>query len=407
MAKVLHLASANNGGQSFSFNVTNYFPALTMGFVNLSSESDAQSVYRTAGVASDLQVLISANTIATSASSFSSRKNGSAGNLTVSIGAGATGYFTDSAHADNIAAGDAYNFVLTTPNTSGALTLNHFAWWVDTATATLRTGVRDYGINTNGYIVLVGNAPPTASEAAAQSQMVGAGTMQKMAVRMRSNAHTTSMTGVSRINGSNGTLTLTVGSGATGLFEDTTHSDSYALGDLVCWNWDNGGGTGAALAYGPAVELVSASVLWVSSNRGNKSIAAGATAYMQPIGGYFFDTTESRNQYKMAYGGQLSLLTVYVGSNGVSASTTVRTRINTANGAQSVSIGAGATGQFQDGSNTENVAVDDLVDIQVVAGAGGTTIVPQTTGLKFLISSSFQAAWARGANVVLQPGMIR
>ena len=66
---------------------------------------------------------------------------------------------------------------------------------------------------------------------------------------------------------------------------------------------------------------------------------------------------------------------VIVGSNTIATSaTTVRTRLNGANGALSVSIAAGTTGSFKDSSNSDTIAVADDYNFQIVTPATSGTI---------------------------------
>jgi hypothetical protein len=58
------------------------------------------------------------------------------------------------------------------------------------------------------------------------------GTLTNLYVYVQQSS-TTTLTVTSRKNGANGNLTVSVASGATGAFQDTTHSDSFAAGDLL------------------------------------------------------------------------------------------------------------------------------------------------------------------------------
>lgn len=105
------------------------------------------------------------------------------------------------------------------------------------------------------------------------------------------------------------------------------------------------------------------------------SLFDGSTAYWQPCGWMKeFQSVEANCQFIARDSYTLSDLFVRVVANTLTNACTVRTRVNGANGNQSVSIGAGATGAFQDGVNSDNLVSGDLFDYQSVAPIGGVDI---------------------------------
>ena len=74
-----------------------------------------------------------------------------------------------------------------------------------------------------------------ATEAPAQAQFRFSSTLSFFRIYIEANTGGNTVTGTCRINGSTVNSTASSGVGTTGLFEDATHSDSVASGDLLCF----------------------------------------------------------------------------------------------------------------------------------------------------------------------------
>lgn len=89
-------------------------------------------------------------------------------------------------------------------------------------------------------------ASPTATEVLSQIKAIETATLSFMRAVVASNAQTGTTTVVFRKSGVTGNQALSIGTAATGAFEDTTNTDSVVSGDLI-----NGmitlGGTGLIL----------------------------------------------------------------------------------------------------------------------------------------------------------------
>lgn len=106
----------------------------------------------------------------------------------------------------------------------------------------------------------------------------------------------------------------------------------------------------------------------------SNSINASTTNYICVANGYYTGgapTIEASNQITYRVAGTISNLYIRVVTNDRGAST-VRSRINGANGSQVASITASTTGEFEDITNSDAVAATDEVNASLVTGAGGT-----------------------------------
>lgn len=98
-------------------------------------------------------------------------------------------------------------------------------------------------------------------------------------------------------------------------------------------------------------------------------------------------------------GGVVSNLWVRVVSNGVSATSTISSRVNGSAGNQSVPVTSGSTGDFTDSSNTDTLADGDTFSSQTTVGAGGTTFNPSLYSYKFAASADTVALLSNTANI--------
>ncbi len=175
-----------------------------------------------------------------------------------------------------------------------------------------------------------------------------------------------------RKNGVNGNLVASAAFPATGAFEDTTNTDSLVTGDLFCLELSGAGG---------GIRTVSMVGLTLNDTTGNNTLIAstnllggetfgpadlGVTTYAAVLGRCLSNVTEASTRYTVRNAGTYSNLRVFVSANSAVGSSTVRFRKNTANGNQSFSIAGGATGSFEDTTNSDTVVSGDIINYQVV-----------------------------------------
>jgi hypothetical protein len=193
-----------------------------------------------------------------------------------------------------------------------------------------------------------------------------------------------------RINGAPGNEVVYIPAGASGEFHDTTHTDLVHAGNTVDYLIQTPtSGTGSILVVGAATVYtpqVNNMIKFVGGGQPYASSTNGFATYYEPIGGWlgagggFSNQTESVNAYNMTTGGTFSSLGIYVNTNGRAGTTTIRFRHNGANGNQTISIGAGQTGLFQDLTDVDTVVAGDTVTYSVTMDGGGG-------------SGTFSASW--------------
>jgi hypothetical protein len=203
---------------------------------------------RAAYVASKFQFY----SLVANATSFAvvSMKGATVGNASISIPASTTGLFEDTTHSDSVAVGDLFAMRATTTGAVTGTTVR-LGWAMTYAGiasemefAPVYTVSAGSGATT--YLPIAGTSWGDGTEANAQQAFGFGGTVSKLRMNFNSADNGSNVFTV-RKNGVNQTVTITVASGASGLFEDTTHTDRFLPTDLMCVSDVESGGFFGAL----------------------------------------------------------------------------------------------------------------------------------------------------------------
>lgn len=380
---------------SRSAGSTTYNPIGDCQTTTSTSETLNQQTYQTAGTLSNLFVLVSAN--ATSASStVRTRKNVANGNLTVTIGSGATGEFEDDSNTDSVVAGDELNYQVVA-GAGGSLTTQVQSVVFSASSNTVKKfatdNIESATASSTFYVGVTSNRISSANnnETDAQWTFETAGTLKNFFVNITSNARTTNTTIGTRKNTANGAMSVTIGSGATGFFEDTVNTDSIAVNDVANYYITTGTGTGtiADTGAGADFETTNNTTYYIEFTIQNNTMARNSTLYTYIAAR--LDTnraTESEVASDSQIPVTLSLVTCYVSANSISSGdTTVRLRKNAANGNQLLTIGATATGTFQDAVNRDSISNANEINWSFATGVGAGTETITFQNLGCLVSS--------------------
>lgn len=217
----------------------------------------------------------------------------------------------------------------------------------------------------------------TSTEAQAQMRIRDSYTWSHLGVNIASNTVTATSTVRSRVNGADGNQAVSIPSSSTGFFEDTSHSDSLADGDLVAIALTTGG-SGSSLLANTISSLLGhsgdVSVLAAASLT-NGWQANGATRWTPVHGPLVASTSEVRTEVTCRQPTTLSRLRAYVAANAASGTSSIKLRVNEADGNQALSISAGATGEFEDTTHSDAIGDGDEVDLQLTGGGAGAISV--------------------------------
>jgi len=380
--------TSRGAAQSTTAGATEYIAVGTGSDLIISAtEAQRQVPIRQGGTFGTLWVHIGTN--ATSASStLTVRKNGADGNQTVTITSGGTGDFSDNTHTDSCTAGDKFNYKTVT-GTGGALGV------VTVKMDFQSSGSGAYGTFCTGSAVTYTTASATrfncpagvsvntggTNETLFEFYVRSAATLKNIAAYVSANSWATNASYISRKNGANGNLTVTITAGGTGLFESTANSDTLASGDRFCTAFVTSTGTSKSMTVEfntiGIENTATTGVGFLPCMRGGAiTTTASTTRYCQTSGaipgGYATAETDiqTANRVNYDYSGLNLNMTANTTTSG---SSTVTVRKNaTTNTALTVSITSAGTGQFSDTTHTvTGNSASDQLDYEIVTSAGG------------------------------------
>lgn len=229
------------------------------------------------------------------------------------------------------------------------------------------------------YVAPSGSGQGTwlAPEANTQIRARDSYTWANLAVRVITNTLTNACAIVSRVGGGDGNMSISVGAGLTGLFRDVVNSDALVSGNLFDIEIDPpAGGTSIIItAFATTLTTVANTtpIIIGSFPPANVMYAPGATTYFAIVGELRGDGTEAHTQYTCRVASTLSKLHTYVDTNTLNVIATIRPRIGGADVNSVCSIPVATSGLFEDGVNTDAIAIGNLIchELELPAGAGG------------------------------------
>ena len=308
------------------------------------------------------------------------RVNGADSALTFSVGAGATGEFRDFTNTVTIASGDEVSVQLVVAAGTGTITTEVMSVDFDAADGTTycfsTMDGRNHAIASGTrYLTLGGSGASDVTEADVSQEINTVGTLKHLYVYVSANARTTTTTIGVRVNGANGNNVVTIGAGATGVFEYTSTGDTVAVGDQCNLYITTGTGT-ETLTYtimSVAFESANNTFLNFMGNGGGVSFAATRYAGFG-FGDSIESTTEADRTAEATIPFSVSNIWIYVVSNTVASVSTWGARLGGAALNNTISVGSSATGEFQ----------VDLQDPIAYSQEFGQAWIPGTSGTMVL-----------------------
>jgi hypothetical protein len=206
-----------------------------------------------------------------------------------------------------------------------------------------------------------------------------AGILSNLRVVVATNSINGATTIVTMISVSPGSQTLTVPSSTSGTYEDTTNSDTLSSGDLVAIRAVTGGFSGALVMantstiYTATTDACVRHICYLA----NVSFVTASTTWFLPIVGNYpsLVTTEANVGFVCRTDGVIKNAAVYVVTNSKTVASTVKDRIDLADGTISLSIGAGTTGRIEETAHSDNVTAGQKIDLSITTGASGTALI--------------------------------
>lgn len=335
---------------------------------------------RAAGVLSNLYLNIDDNNTTGGTRIVDSFKSGTtAGNLSITIPTGTTGTFEDTTHTDTVSAGDRWQWRWRngTGGTTDMVTLAFtFAATSNTVSIMSCGGASFSTASSSIYLFLTGTTITVeTTEVNVQLKPKTGGTLKNLGTLVRTNARTTATVIRTRKNTANGAMSVSYGSGVTGYLEDNVNTDTVASGDILNYQLTTSTGVGAIVLDNVKTEFetTNSGFLFAGGNGTGIGFPANSVNYYAIGGEVNNDALEGNMVIDFKMTATLSNMAQIVSLNSTSAVTTSVFRKNTANGNQTIAIGSGSTGYFEDTSNTDALVDGDDVCVKVSAGVTGTT----------------------------------
>jgi len=377
MAKWLYNGHASPVAQ----NETRYFGISGEGV--WATEPEAQVRIRQSYTASNLWCNV---TQVSGTCTLTARKNGGAGNLTISITT--TGTKEDTTHTDSLVTGDLYAYQAVVSNShNNNCTMQTVSVLLDDGGSNaplVGAFGSGNGLGNSTFGTIMGFCSGDATEANTKILWRAAATLSRLRVYLVSNAGSNTVTFRSRINGVNGNQSVTFGIATSGEQEDSTNSDTVAAGDSV-----NFSVSGVAAIQPAVVQVLTASAARPAlccrtiSGQGSGALGASATRYAVYDGDLgLLVTTESNAQVKTRVVDVFKNMQCNVIQNSRSDATTCDFRAGAASpsGGPAISVAAAATGIKEDLTGTYTSATTDLINYRILTGAGTGTITLTTLG---------------------------
>jgi hypothetical protein len=239
--------------------------------------------------------------------------------------------------------------------------------------------------NTTEYWPAIGRLLQTTTEANSQVVMRSAGVLSGLIVRIATNTVNTTTTFRLRVNGANGVQSVPVPGSTTGIFEDTSGSDTIAAGDKI--NTQSVPGTTGTFAVHYVSYRFEANTNTVSkigsSNAPGTVFSTASTTQYFTINSNASTATEANVKTRQRKAGTLRNLAIYVASNARTTTTTIKSRKNGADGNLVLTINAGATGWIEDTTHSDTIAADDDIDFSITTGTGTENLIFTSLSAEF------------------------
>jgi|SRR5579859_1035632 len=227
------------GGWQYS-GTSAAFPYLggRMGIFAITPETNAQVKQRAAGTWSNNRHNVSSNSNSAASVVLTFRKNAANGNQVVTYAASATGIMEDTTHTDATVSGDlTCNQIISTSSTGATVFQNDTNIFSPSAHLfdTLNTMGSENTVNGGNSFHIIGggnNSSGNTTEANAQQRFRFSTRVANFRGNMLNNFSSTGTSSI-RDNGVTGNSSFTPTASSTGYFEDSTHHDDIASGDLI------------------------------------------------------------------------------------------------------------------------------------------------------------------------------
>lgn len=361
------LISGGPGGLISGFN-NGFLPISGAGQQN-ATEASVQTTQEVAATYSFLGLYL--REVSSGASTFTFRKNASAGNQAAPTST-ASGFYQDTTHTDSAVVTDLVDVSFTS---TGLYEVQVFNLMLNAATPYTLFGAQE--INNSGeitlttsaqYIGMIGGAFGTTgtSGAGSRTPIYAAGTGSKFATYVITATAGTATVQVRR-NGTSANQVIAISASSTGLFIDATHSDAFVQGAEAELSFISTNASGVLVLSSMSFAGTTSALDVDAGSTGTGSFNASSTTF-QPYGSFVGSVTPEVQTQAYA---PFAMTAEFLRGTSTTNSATVVSRIGSVTG--NLAISPTGVGFFVDPTHTDSVTATSLINAQVTCSGGGWT----------------------------------
>lgn len=351
------------------------------------TESDNQIEFvQVANLLYNMFITVKTNASTSGSANLILRINGADANQNISIPFGTTGDFVDNINTDTYSSSDLLNFKLTGA-TGGTVAYSLISIFFDGGAGVclqkfVNTNHTSSTDSIQEFFPFVGNIinlnTAASTDANCQVKYQTAATLKNITLNCNSNTRITDTIYNSRINAATGNLSITVSALTTGLFSDTSNSDSISINDLVngMITTDVGGGS-ISVRYIGFESITTNDKNHFIISTGSLTSQTFSTSLIRYIilNGIMGSATTDINSAKCNLSFSASYLSCYLISNTITAQSTIILQKNSAEKTSNITIPASTSGFFEDTTNSDFFKSTDLINYKLTTGSTGVNLI--------------------------------
>ena len=357
------------------------------------TQAEKQTPIYSAGTFDKLKVNVRTNT-ADAATTVALQVDGSSVNCSVSISAAQTGLIETTTESDAITTTQKVNLIYTQAAGTGSLEVQHtsisFSATSNTSQLFILNSRPSFSDDTDTVIYFPLFGTPAGSGGGTQEPIEDnveftfktGGTLRNASWYVSGNDRTDTTTLRSRVAGANGNISIAVTTTSTGLFQDTSNTDTISTGNTVDWSCTSGSidATNNLTGTMAACEFITTDSSWENitgpTTVGGDPQSAATTAYNRISGvANTFTTIETRRQVEVPFALTASNLSIFVVTNLATTDGSLTLSNNASGTALTLIITALTSGLFVDDVNTVSTVADDLLTLKLITGDTSNTFI--------------------------------
>lgn len=373
--------SRDIGSGSMGFGVTRYFSLIGC-MKDLTTEDWAETKMYSPRTFDNATVYVLTNTL-NGAATLTSRVDEAPGNISITIGAGVTGMLQDTVHGDSLVAGQYFDWQLVCGGSSGAIVLSFIScdatgkYLLEATWEPAVSPAESAAFNVN-KIFAFGGAVASNTQGGGDTDWPtledvfgGDAVLSNMRVFVSANTLDAACTTSTEKNHvaptwTAGTLSVSIPSGGTGEFENTSSTQSYSSGDKGLWLIKTQGSTvGAVTVMHCQADLDYDGTMQVAAYGHGSFLGSVQTRYCGVSGSAYRNTTEAPVRVPINQPCTARRLSLGLNNSNAAGTYTLTLRVNGAPSALVVSTSSTGSAMYINTDNTVALLPTDQVDLEL------------------------------------------